>query len=373
MFSGDGKTDDTTALQRAILTAAATGKIIFIDAGTYLITKTLYIPHGSKLVGETYPVLMSSGKFFANIKSPQPVIQVGLPGEVGSVEWSDCIVSTRGAQAGAILIEWNLASPSGSPSGMWDVHTRIGGFAGTNLQAAQCPTTPTVATPPAPLNPNCIAAFMSMHVTKPATGLYMENNWLWTADHDLDDPANANTQITVYTGRGLYVESARGVLWLVGTAAEHHALYQYQLADTRSLFLGYAQTETPYYQPNPDAPSPFPPVAAYNDPTFPYHGASGVNNADAYGLRILRSTDVLAYSVGLYSFFDNYSTACSTVAAGETCQSRILSVEASTGVSVYNLNTVGTQGMITVDGRDVAVWSDNQDAFTQTVALFRTG
>lgn len=53
------------------------------------------------------------------------------------------IVSTQSAQAGATLIEWNLAS-RGTPSGMWDVHTRIGGFSGSNLQVVQCPTTPAV-------------------------------------------------------------------------------------------------------------------------------------------------------------------------------------------------------------------------------------
>lgn len=122
---GDGKTDDTSALQRIIDSAARSDKIVFFDAGTYKITRTLYIPQNSKIVGESYSVIMSSGHFFSNMKTPQPVVRVGLPGERGSIEWSDMIVSTQGAQAGAVLIEWNLASPD-TPSGMWDVHARIG-------------------------------------------------------------------------------------------------------------------------------------------------------------------------------------------------------------------------------------------------------
>lgn len=51
-----------------------------------------------------------------------------------------------------------------------------------------------------------------MHITKSASNLYLENVWLWTADHDLDD-ANS-TPVTIYTGRGLYVESAAGTIWL---------------------------------------------------------------------------------------------------------------------------------------------------------------
>ena len=162
---GDGATDDTTALQNAINSAANSGKVLFVDAGTYKVTKTIFIPNGSKIVGESYSVIMSSGSYFSNINSPQVVVQVGNAGETGVVEWSDMIVSTQGAQAGAILIRWNLASTPGSPSGMWDVHTRIGGFSGSKLQKSQCPITPSSTA----INQNCIGAYMSMHITKSAS------------------------------------------------------------------------------------------------------------------------------------------------------------------------------------------------------------
>ncbi len=251
---GNGIADDTAALQKAINAASISGQIVFFDAGTYRVTKTLYVPRNSKLIGESYSVIMSSGPFFAKIKHPKPVVQVGQPGEVGSVEWSDMIVSTQGSQAGAVLIEWNLAT-FGGQSGMWDVHTRIGGFAGSNLQSNDCPapinsdapsntnatsSNTTVSTSwkgsfqnstasgwnttsPSSAHNNssnasssCMGAFMSMHITAAATGLYMENVWLWTADHDLDStlPKSANTNITVYAGRGLYIESQKGNIWL---------------------------------------------------------------------------------------------------------------------------------------------------------------
>jgi glucan 1,3-beta-glucosidase len=206
--TGNGVTDDTIALQNIINSATAAGNVVFFDAGTYLVTKTLLIPAGAILVGESYSVIMSSSSFFNNMNSPQPVVQVGTPGSTGQVQWSDMIVSTQGAQAGAILIEWNLAT-SGTPSGMWDVHTRIGGFVGSNLQVAQCEKNPGSTS----INDACIGAFMSMHVTPSASGLYMENNWLWTADHDIDDPNN--TQLTIYNGRGLFIESTAGTFWLL--------------------------------------------------------------------------------------------------------------------------------------------------------------
>ena len=123
---GDGVIDDTAALQRVINRAAFLQKIVFFDFGIYRITRTLYIPPDSRIVGESYPVILSSGRFFANMNKPQAVVQIGIPGDKGSVEWSDMIVSTQGSQAGAILIEINIESPPGSPSGLWDVHTRIG-------------------------------------------------------------------------------------------------------------------------------------------------------------------------------------------------------------------------------------------------------
>ena len=360
---GDGHTDDTAALQNAINSAASTGNVLFIDAGTYIVTSTLSVPAGSKIAGEFLTsVIMSSGSFFNDASNPKPVIQVGKSGDTGTVQIVDLIVSTQGGQAGAVLIEWNLAT-SGTPSGMWDVHTRIGGSTGSNLQVAQCPTS---AQPTA----GCTAAYMSLHITASASNLYLENNWFWTADHDIDDASN--TQISVFTGRGMLIESTSGTIWLSGTAVEHHALYQYQLSGTQDVYLAQAQTETPYYQPNPSAPTPFTPNSAINDPNFASScsGQSG-NCADAWGFRVLNSKGVYLYGGGFYSFFDSYSTACSAAGAGETCQLNIVDIESSSDINLYNLNTVGTTNMATVNGQPVAKYSDNVNVFPDTIALFR--
>ncbi|KAF2086268.1 glycoside hydrolase family 55 protein [Saccharata proteae CBS 121410] len=369
---GDGRTDDTMALQTAINSAACNKRLLFVDAGTYRVTNTIYLPPGLKMTGETYPVIMSSGAVFADMNKPAPVVQVGKPGTTGSIEWSDMIVSTQGAQAGAVLIQWNLASPTNAPSGMWDVHTRIGGFAGSNLQASQCPTTPNTTVTSANLNRNCIAAYMSMHITKSASGLYMENNWLWVADHDIESPSL--TQITLYAGRGLLIESAAGNNWLVGTAVEHHTLYQYQLANTKNIFMGQIQTETPYYQPNPSAAIPFPANKTLNDPVFSPENPLNGPLQDSWGLRIVNSTNVLVYGAGLYSFFDNYSTNCSNAPGGQ-CQSRILSLEgtpSTLNASIYNLNTVGTRNLLSKNGEAFAYYKNNLNVYTDSVALYRT-
>jgi glucan 1,3-beta-glucosidase len=161
-----------------------------------------------------------------------------------------------------------------------------------------------------------------------------------------------------------------------GTAVEHHTKYQYQFVDTREIFLGQAQTETAYYQPNPDATIPFPYDAARYDPVFTPSSNSSVNAASGWGLRILRSNNILGYGVGLYSFFDNYSTKCSDIFAGAICQTRILSIEGqerSYDINLYNLNTVGTTQMITRDGVDLASNVDNNSTFVDTINVFRIG
>jgi glucan 1,3-beta-glucosidase len=50
--AGDGITDDTAAIQAVIISAAAKNQLVFFPYGTYLITDTIKIPKGSRLVGE---------------------------------------------------------------------------------------------------------------------------------------------------------------------------------------------------------------------------------------------------------------------------------------------------------------------------------
>lgn len=407
---GDGWTDDTRALQAAINTAQSQNKVLYLDHGNYLVTDTIYIPCGSKIVGESYPVIMSSGAFFNDMSHPQPVIQIGKPGEQGSIEWSDSIVSTQGQQKGAILIQYNLVAPTGTPTGLWDVHVRIGGFAGSKLLVDDCPKTPNQTVTPSQIHQDCISGYLSMHITKGSTALYLENVWLWVADHDIED-ANL-TQITVYAGRGLLDQSS-GPVWMVGTGVEHHVRYEYQFAHAHTVYAGQIQTETAYYQPNPNANNPFPIVPSLSDPSFPNSSTIIIDttrpgnstttttttiipSANGWGLSLVDSSDIFIYGAGLYSFFQNYNSTCSNLGEGARCQSRILGLEEEGGsggggdggdggggdggggagpgrVSVYNLNTVGTRFPISVNGRDVAYFDDNRNGFVQSVALFRNG
>lgn len=342
--AGDGNTDDTVALQAALDLSASSGKLLFIDYGVYLVSATLVVPSGARVVGESYPVIMSYGPAFTNMNSPIPVVQVGATvGAVGHVELSDFIVSTRGAQAGAILIQWNLSGAGGGQfATMWDVHTRVGGFTGSDLSLANCPLDKTVTVTSSNLNTACIAAFMSFYIPSGVQYVYLENNWFWVADHDADDASL--TQITVYAGRGILLEGSN--LLLYGVAAEHHTQYQFHVHNGNNIVMGLIQSETAYYQPNPGALLPFPTNAAFGDPTL----AAGQSGWGAVYSGTTANT--LVYGAGHYSFFiNNDQSSCEPYA----CQTTpLVSIQGSAKVTIFGLVTTGVTHMIDYLGTPVA-------------------
>lgn len=183
--AGDGTTDDTAALNVFFTFVSqhyTAGYVGFVDAGYYRVTDTVYIPPNCRIVGEALSsIIMGSGANFSAMNNTRPVVQVGKPGEKGYIEWSDMLVSTQGATSGAVLVEYNLqgCDCEEGPSGMWDVHIRVGGFAGSQLQVGECPKTPSKDSV---IYGSCIAAYLGLHVTKYASDLYLENNWFWVAE-----------------------------------------------------------------------------------------------------------------------------------------------------------------------------------------------
>ncbi|KAF8960770.1 pectate lyase superfamily protein-domain-containing protein [Flammula alnicola] len=267
---GDGVTDDTAALID-IFNKYSGCNIIFFDAGTYVVTNTVTIPAGTQMVGEAWTVLAGRG-------------------------------------GRAIVIEWNVKEPSGvqAGAGMWDSHIRIGGaqepiYKAINVQAV------------VPEALRMFWGFFELALDLSIDRVY-RGAWAWLADHDLDLAGEG--QLTVYSGRGILSESQ----------AEHHAIYQYNIVNAASHYMGLIQTETPYYQPSPVSPSPFSINTTFHDPT-PYSG-----NPSAWALSIVNSHNILVFGAGLYSFFQDYSQTCLNA---EACQSQIANIDtASTGVNI---------------------------------------
>jgi len=306
---GDGKTDDTKCVQGFLQAAAAAGKIAYFDHAVYLVSDTIVVPDNIRIVGEVWSTIMASG--FNDSSNPKPVWQVGSSdGAIGHVEMSDMLFEIKGSNTGAIVIRWNLASngtaSDDTVSGMWDVHVRMGGSFGSDLLFDNCASNPAQTS----ANTGCDAGFMMFYGSPKSGNLYLENTWFWTADHDMEDPLNR--QISVYNGRGVLIRSA-GPVWLWGTASEHSILYNYQFENVQALFAGFIQTETPYFQPDPTAPAPYTFSSQYDDPTFTVctnSSGGAVPCKDAWGLRVYNSNNVLIYSAGFYSFFNNYAQQC---------------------------------------------------------------
>lgn len=351
---GDGTTDDTAAL-KAIFNQFSGCKVIFFDAGTYIVSSTLIIPAGTQIVGEAWSVIAGKGAAFQNQNNPQVVVSVGTPGSQDIVEISDIIFSTVGPTPGAIVVEWNVKQPSGQNggAGMWDSHIRLGGAAGTNLELSQCPSSGAGGTNA------CYAAFLGLHITSGSTA-YLEGTWVWLADHDLD--GDGVSQLTLYSGRGILSESA-GPVWLIGTSSEHHVLYQYSLVNAQNHYMGLIQTETPYFQPNPAPPSPFSINSSLKDPNF----SNGVTSA--WALTVTTSTNIIVFGAGLYSFFQNYNQSCLNTF---NCQSQILDVDTGSSVAVYSLSTIATSFQVSLNQQGIINQNGNRDGMASTVTAWST-
>ncbi|CBQ70801.1 probable beta-1,3 exoglucanase precursor [Sporisorium reilianum SRZ2] len=374
--AGDGTTDDSKALQQ-ILNDSAGSKIVYVPQGTYYLESTVTFPPGTRIVGEVWPVLMGGGPLFQNASDPQPVIRVGSPGDSGVMEIADIIFSTRGPAAGAIVVEWNIREEEGNQgsAAIWDSHIRVGGFAGTNLEADKCARDQ-------PLSDDCRASFLNLHLTT-SSSAYMENVWVWTADHDLDYGDRA--QVNILSGRGILIESAQGPVWMYGCASEHSVLYQYNIVGASNVFISLAQTETAYFQgkgrPVASAEEPLS-IDTYHDPNLNLSSAQSSDSpfqdpGDPYenrglGMRIADSSQVFVFGTGLYSFFSNYNQDQVSARRSQKMILWLQDLSDDANVWVLNHNTVGVEKMVTVDGQDVVDEGRLRNGFGNTLAVWTT-
>ncbi|KAH7034830.1 pectate lyase superfamily protein-domain-containing protein, partial [Microdochium trichocladiopsis] len=359
-ISNHGTGDQSDAINA--LLSGNVGKPIFFPSGIYMVAKTVFIPVGSIIVGELWPQIMGYGEYFANEDDPQVMVRVGNKGDRGVVEISDMLWSVKGNTAGAIMMEWNVHETTQGSAAMWDSHFRVGGAYGTDLTLNECPKGTSV-------NRKCMAAFLLFRVTKEASG-YFENVWFWTADHDMDVavpggvPSTDKAQINVFTARGVLVES-QGPCWFYGTGSEHHQLYQYQLSGAKNVFMTHIQTESPYYQPAPDAMGPYKTGVLPDDPLFE-ECESGSTCADSWAVRVLDSRDILIYTAGLYSWFNQYDQAC---LVPENCQERVLETSFTEGFWMYNTFSKATVEIFTPRGGILPILQSEGNQFGYTTQV----
>ncbi|KAL2844510.1 pectate lyase superfamily protein-domain-containing protein [Aspergillus pseudoustus] len=309
------------------------------------------LQNAANLSSIAWSQIMAKGSKFGNELEPRVMVKVGEPGDVGIVEIQDILFTVSGATAGAVLMEWDVHE---STQGSADTHFRAGGAIGSALQAEECPKLS------GSVNPACKAASLLLHLT-PKSSAYMENVWVWVADHELDKITQ--DQIDIHVARGVFVES-QGPTWLYGTASEHCVFYQYQLSLPANVLLGMIRTESPYYQPAPKAPKPFTLGIFPNDPTFDNCPSDSTTCAVTWAVRILGSETVYLLGAGLYSWFSDYSQACLDT---DNCQERGFHIEESNDIWIYNLCTKAIVEMTTPVKELVTLAVDNRNGFLSCI------
>lgn len=158
-----------------------------------------------------------------------------------------------------------------------------------------------------------------MHLMKDASG-YSENMWLWTADHNIDDPDLADAYnimpfTSIYVARGFLIESKKAT-WLYGTASEHASLYQYNFAHAQNIYTTMIQTESPYYQPTPKPPAPWKDTLRLQgvwetDPEFNCAKDGDFSGCDeSWAVILTKSQNIQIGGAGKYSWFSYYTQDC---------------------------------------------------------------
>jgi hypothetical protein len=337
-----------------------------------MVRGTIEVPVGSIITGSSWSTIMAEGSYFEDESDPQVMVRVGERGDSGVIEISDMLFTVKGPTAGCILMEWNVHQSSQGSAAMWDSHFRVGGNAGSDLLLDDCPVQS------GSIVEECMAASMLLHLTEESSGFF-DNVWVWVADHDLDDPANADTsvgeggipmngavEISVYAGRGVLIES-QGPSWFWGCGSEHAQLYQWQLLGAREIFMGHVQTETPYYQSSPSSLEPFEIGLWPSDPTF--EDCSTDLCRKAWAMRILNSTDVYLYALGFYSFFEEYELGC---APEEDCQKSLIETNYAGKTWLYNIFTKGNHEIVSPRGSLPPLWFNGttRNGYTSSIAAW---
>ncbi|CAG7926346.1 unnamed protein product [Penicillium olsonii] len=337
--NGDGQTDDTESLNAILAENADSCKVTYIPYGVYRVSDTLFVPVGTRIVGEAWSVISGYGEKFKNSDQPRPVVQLGNPGDVGLIEIQDMRFSVGEILPGAKIIEVNAAGSQPGDVGMWNTMALVGGTADTSVT-----TTCTSQDPK-----NCMAAFMVMHLTE-SSSAYIENFWGWTADHNLD---SESLLTIISTGRGILIEATKGT-WLTGTGSEHHWLYNYNFHHAQNVFAGLLQTESPYMQGKGEyqaAPAPWTAIDKYGDPDFSWCGADDDKCRSSLATNIDGGSDLALYNSAAWAFFDGYWNGLYNEPCEGECQTNMMRVTNNpVNLVWYSISTRMTDVMV-LDGK----------------------
>ncbi|KAL4800589.1 pectate lyase superfamily protein-domain-containing protein [Aspergillus venezuelensis] len=349
---GDGATDDTANIN-AILAMSTDCSVIYFPAGTYMVTDTIFVPAGRRIIGDAYASVISAvGAKFQDPAAVRSMIKFGYPGDVGVLQVVDMMFTVGDILPGCKIVEVNIAGSTPGDVGFWNSHIRIGGAVGSKVET-KCTTGPDA----------CKAAWGALHLTS-TSSVYIENMWGWTADHDLD---GTNDQV-ISTGRGLLVEATAGT-WLVGTGFEHHTLYQYNFENAHNVFSTMQQSESAYWQGpgNLLAPAPWQDNTVASDPDFSQCAAEDALCRMGLFERIHGSSNLFLYGGCNWVFFNNGGNCNST---DGKCQKNAIQIKDSSAVYLYGANTKSTINMVLDGNNAIATEAENAGGWGGVIAAY---
>lgn len=118
---GDGVTDDAALINQVLAAAANASRVVFFPFGVYLVSDTVRIPTGSRIVGQAWSQIMATGSNFQDASRPRVVVKIGNAGESGVIEISDMMITVSGPTAGAVLMEWNVHESIQGSAALWSM------------------------------------------------------------------------------------------------------------------------------------------------------------------------------------------------------------------------------------------------------------
>lgn len=290
---GDNTRDESDNLQKVLNFAKNNGKIAYFPFGVYRVEKTLSIPVGLEIVGEAWATISGQGDAFKDENNPIPIVTIGNENDVGIMRISDMRFTVGEVCPGAIVVQINAAGQKPGDVGIWNSLITVGGLKGARDIANTCTHS----------NKQCKAAYNGLHLSA-SSSAYIENTWVWVADHQAEPDGASGIRIAAKAG--VRVQATKGT-WLYGLGSEHFWFYSLGLVDAQNVAVALLQAETNYDQgikapQNRQAPNPWTANQADGDPTF-----STCKNAACrvgYAAWITGGSDIFLYGEGGYKFMD---------------------------------------------------------------------
>ncbi|KAG5927925.1 hypothetical protein E4U42_001567 [Claviceps africana] len=259
---GDHRVDEARVLNKILARAARLNKIAYFPWAKYRVDSTLYVPPGTRIVGEAWATILGKGHYFKNESDPKPVVMVGKKGSRGIAHIQDMRITVERPLPGAILLQVNMAGDNPGDVAIWNSHITVGG---TAIYEWYLPTRPFDDHCSDP-EKECKAAYIGLHLTETSSA-YVENTWVWVADDKYEGKAGFN----IAAKGGILIQATNGT-WLHGVGAEHWWLYQFNFWEARNVFASMLEAETNHDQgaeAKQLAPTPWVPNAKdWNDPDF---------------------------------------------------------------------------------------------------------